>query len=181
MVLAELCLGVLSVVGIYIIFDFHPQYTLGILYGIAAAIGSAIFPILNKQMLKKSSPENMTFYEMAGGFLFLTLLLPFYLGYLEVKLAWPSVSDWIWLMILAGFCTVLTLILQLNALKHISAFTSNLTYNLEPLYGILMAFVFFNETRMLHPGFYAGLVLILLSILLQMLRVRKQAKRVAQL
>ena len=160
--------------GIYIIFDFHPQYTLGILYGIAAALGSAIFPILNKQLLKKSTPENMTFYEMAGGFMFLTLLLPFYINFLDAELTWPSTTDWIWLLILAGVCTVLTLILQLNALKHISAFTSNLTYNLEPLYGIVMAFVFFQETKMLHPGFYIGLALILLSIILQMIRVKKQ-------
>ncbi len=173
-VLMEVLLGVLSVLGIYIIFDFHPQYTLGIFYGIAAAIGSAIFPILNKQLVKKCSPETMTFYEMGGGFIFLTILLPFYLNVLDADLTWPSSMDWMWLIILAGFCTVLTLILQLNALKYISAFTTNLTYNLEPLYGIIMAFIIFNETKMLHPGFFAGLALILISIIVQMIRVKRQ-------
>ena len=88
----------------------------------------------------------------------------------------PTASDWIWLLVLSIFCTVIAFDLQLNALKKISAFTSNLTYNLEPLYGIVLAFVFFKENRDLQPQFYWGLMMILLAVGLQMVRVIRLKK-----
>jgi len=79
-------------------------------------------------------------------------------------------------MILTVFCTVMAFDFQLNALRKISAFTSNLTYNLEPLYGIVLAFVIFNENKLLNSHFYIGLILIVLAIVLQMFRVLKIKK-----
>jgi drug/metabolite transporter (DMT)-like permease len=73
--------------------------------------------------------------------------------------------------VLAWLCTIVSFLFQLNALKKISAFTSNLTYNLEPVYGILLAFVIFHENRYLTGNFYFGLSLILLAVILQTLRV----------
>jgi len=170
-VLAELLLGLLAISGIYIIFDFHPQYKLGIIFGIVSAMGSAVFPILNKQLLLRFSPRILTLYELGGGLVILTLLLPFYLSQYPASYYLPSVSDWLWLLVLAVLCTVVSFDLQLNALKKISAFTANLTYNLEPVYGILLAFVFFQENKLFHNEFFIGLGLILLAIVLQMVRV----------
>ena len=176
MVLAELLLGILAISGIYIIFDFHPQYKLGIIFGIISALGSAIFPILNKQLLNRFSPGELTLYELGGGLLVLTALLPGYLYFYPAGYYLPTLSDWGWLMVLAILCTVLSFHLQLNALKKISAFTANLTYNLEPVYGIILAFIFFRENEQFHQPFYIGLGLILLTIILQMVRVIKQHK-----
>ena len=173
----ELFLGLMAIAGIYIIFDFHPQYKTGILFGILSALGSALFPVFNKQLLVKFSPTTLTFYEMAGGLIFLSFLIPFYLYYFPATYYFPTAIDWGWLIILAVLCTVISFNLQLNALKKISAFTANLTYNLEPVYGIIMAFIFFGESKSLHPGFYWGLAFILLAIVLQMLIVRKQLKK----
>ncbi|RYY50892.1 MAG: EamA family transporter [Chitinophagaceae bacterium] len=164
----EMGLGLLSLTGIYIIFDFHPQYKMGIAFGILSAVGSALFPIFNKRLLLTYKPETLTFYELSGGLLLLTLILPIYQLYFPATYFLPTVQDWIWLIVLAVFCTVLLFLLQLNALKKISAFTSNLTFNLEPVYGILMAFVFFNEVSMLHKEFFIGLALIVLAVVLQM-------------
>jgi drug/metabolite transporter (DMT)-like permease len=176
-VLVELLLGILAISGIYIIFDFHPQYKLGIIFGIVSAMGSAIFPIFNKQLLLRFTPRILTLYELGGGFVVLTFLLPFYLTQYPATYYLPTIADWGWLFILAGLCTVVCFDLQLNALKKISAFTANLTYNLEPVYGILLAFIFFGENKLFHNEFYIGLALILLAILLQMLRVLKQHKK----
>jgi drug/metabolite transporter (DMT)-like permease len=173
----EFGLGLLAIVGIYIIFDFHPQYKTGILFGIIAALGSALFPILNKELLIRFTPKTLTIYELGGGLLLLSAALPFYLTHFPASYYLPTHSDWGWLIILAVLCTVLSFDLQLNALKKISAFTSNLTYNLEPLYGIILAFIFFGESKMLHPGFYLGAAFILLAIVLQMLLVLWKAKR----
>lgn len=173
----ELGLGVLAISGIYIIFDFHPQYKVGILFGILSSIGSAIFPIMNKQLLLRFTPKTLTLYELGGGLLLLSLVLPFYLQQFPATYYIPTASDVGWLLILAVLCTVVAFDLQLSALQKISAFTANLTYNLEPVYGIILAFVFFGENKSLHPGFYIGLLLILLAIALQMvLVIRAQQK-----
>lgn len=166
----ELFLGLFAIAGIYLIFDFHPQYKLGIGFGLIAALFASIFPVLNKNLLAEFSPRTVTLYEMFGGWLTLTILLPFYLRVIPSLLYFPSGMDWVWLLILGWVCTVFTFILQLNALKKISSFTSNLTYNLEPVYGILLGFMIFQENRYLKNGFYFGLALILIAVVLQMVR-----------
>ena len=179
-VFIEVLLGLLAIAGIYIIFDFHPQYKLGIVFGIISAVGSALFPIFNKEFVKGFTPQTITLYELGGGLIALTLLVPFYLMQFPAAYYLPSSSDWLWLLVLAWFCTVLSFDLQLNALKKISAFTANLTYNLEPVYGIIMAFIFFKENEQLNYQFYIGVGLILLAVVLQMGRVYFQAKRPLQ-
>ncbi len=176
-VFVELALGMLAIIGIYIIFNFHPQYKLGIVFGIIAAIGSALFPIFNVGFVKKYSPQSVTFYELGGGLLALTILCPLYLIYFPAAYYLPTAKDWMWLLVLAWFCTVLSFELQLNALKKVSAFTANLTYNLEPVYGIILAFIFFNENNQLHNQFYLGVGLILLAVILQMCRVYYRSKK----
>jgi drug/metabolite transporter (DMT)-like permease len=180
-IIQELLLGVMAIVGIYIIFDFHPQFKLGIFYGILAALGAAIFPIFNKQLVKEFSPRILTFYELGGGFLILTLLLPFYLKVSPASYFIPTLADAGWLLILAVVCTVLCFDLQLKALQKISAFTSNLMYNLEPVYGIILAFVFFGEGKMFQGAFYLCVVLIMLALVLQVLRLSKQVETKASI
>lgn len=172
----ELLLGLMSVAGIYIIFDFHPQFKTGIIFGLLAAVGSALFPIFNKQLLLEFKPTTLTLYELGGGLILLTGILPFYHQYFPAKYYWPAGNDWYWLLVLAILCTVVMFVLQLNALKKISAFTSNLTFNLEPLYGIIMAFVFFKEGEMFRKEFFIGLALIVLAVVLQMFLMWKGSK-----
>ena len=175
-VFAELFLGLMAIAGIYIIFDFHPQFKLGIAYGILAALGAAIFPMLNKQLIKEFSPRTLTFYELGGGLLILTILLPFYLKLAPATYYIPTLTDIGWLLILAVLCTVVCFDLQLKALQKISAFTCNLMYNLEPLYGIILAFIFFGEGESFHNEFYWGVLLILLAIVFQMFRLMRVKK-----
>lgn len=177
-IIPELLLGLMAIAGIYIIFDFHPQFKLGIVYGILAALGAAVFPIFNKQLVEKFSPRTLTFYELGGGLLILTLLLPLYLSQTAAPYYIPTLSDAGWLLVLALLCTVVCFDLQLRALQKISAFTCNLMYNLEPLYGIILAFVFFGEGKMFHNEFYIGVALIMLAIVLQMYRIGRQKKLV---
>jgi drug/metabolite transporter (DMT)-like permease len=108
---------------------------------------------------------------LGGGLLSLTILLPFYLMQFPASYYLPTVSDWGWLLVMACICTVLCFDLQLNALKKISPFTANIAYNMEPVYGIVLAFIVFRENQMLDVHFYFGAVLILLSVILQTVRV----------
>jgi len=174
--IAEVLLGMLAIAGIYLIFDFYPEYKLGILFGIVSALLASLFPILNKSLLKKYPAKTVTVYEMTGGFAALTFILPIYLSFYPAAYYLPTITDWIWLLVLAWLCTVFTFILALNALKKISPFTANLAYNLEPVYGIILAFIIFNENKYLSAGFYYGLSLILLAVILQMVRVYLKAR-----
>ena len=173
----EVLLGAIAILGIYIIFDFHPQYKVGIIFGILSAIGSSLFPIFNKRLLIKHSPETLTLYELGGGLLTLTLIIPVYLQFSTANYYIPTATDWLLLILLAWVCTILCFDLQLNALKKISPFTANLAYNLEPVYGIVLAFVIFNENKSLNRQFYAGVALILLAVILQMGRIWYEKKR----
>lgn len=173
--LADLLLGAISIAGIYIIFHFDTQYKTGIILGIMAALLSSVFSILNKKIISKMDGLSITTYEMTGALIVMSCIVPFY-GVSFSDGLMPVGWDWLWLCILAVVCTVWAFILQLQSLKHISAFTLNLSYNLEPVYGIILAFVFFQENEQLSPQFYIGVLLILLSIGLQMWRVWKGRK-----
>ena len=170
----ELLLGLLVIVGIFFIFQVDPHYKTGIVIGLLSALLGSLFPVLNKRILKRVSAENVTLYELSGGFLVLTLLMPLYLYLFPAPKLLPGWQDWIWLLVLSWACTVLAFNLSMSALQHISAFTVNLSYNLEPVYGILLAFLLFREDKYLNKGFYVGFFLILLSIILQTVRLRRR-------
>jgi drug/metabolite transporter (DMT)-like permease len=169
----DLLLGVIGIVGIYLIFHFDPRYQTGIIIGVIATILSVIFSILNKKIIHHAPSQAMMLYELTGGLLVLSLLMPFYLYLFPTKQILPTSSDWLWLLLLSWFCTIIAMDLSLQALKKVSAFTQNLTLNLEPVYGIILAFVVFHENKYLSSSFYYGFALIILSVILQMLRVIK--------
>jgi drug/metabolite transporter (DMT)-like permease len=175
----ELLLGLLVIVGIFFIFQVDPRFKTGIFIGLLSALLGSLFPVLNKRILKRVSAVNVTLYELSGGFLVLTVLLPFYLYFFPAPSLVPGWADLGWLLILSWLCTVLAFNLSMSALQRISAFTVNLSYNLEPVYGILLAFFIFREDRYLNAGFYIGFFLILLSIVLQMVRLRRKRSIVA--
>ena len=130
--------------------------------------------IFNKIFLQNHSPQTVTLYELSGGLVALSVLIPIYLLQFPATYYLPTFSDWVWLLVLALLCTVLSFNLQLNALKKLSAFTTNLTYNLEPVYGIILAFIFFKENEYLNTSFYVGVLFILLAVILQMIRLKKK-------
>jgi drug/metabolite transporter (DMT)-like permease len=162
----ELFLGLLIVPGIYMIFHFTKFYAEGIVLGLLAAGLAAVFTTLNKKMVSRVDTTSITFVELSGGFVFLSIILPFYLSYFPEASMVPTSNDWVYLLILAVGCTTLPYILSLNALKHLSAFASTLSVNLEPIYGIIMAIFFFQENKELNPGFYIGTLIILLAVFL---------------
>jgi drug/metabolite transporter (DMT)-like permease len=169
----EIALGLLVILGIFIIFQFDTQYKAGIIIGVVSALLAAIFPVLNRILLRKVSVETLVTYELTGGFVTLSCLMPLYVYFFPATHLLPTVSDWIWLLVLSLLCTVWAFYLSAYALKHISAFTVNLTYNLEPVYGILLAFFLFQENATLGWHFYIGLFIIVSAVLLQLFRVWK--------
>jgi drug/metabolite transporter (DMT)-like permease len=171
--ITELLLGLLALAGVYLIYNFQQLYALGILFGVIAAVLSSVFTVLNKRIAGRYPSRTMVFYEMSYGLVFLTLLMPLQLYYFPNSKVLPQNYDWLWLAVLSLCCTVWAQSLALNALKVVSSFTATLSVNLEPVYGILLAFFFYQENKELHWGFFAGMGLICLSVLLQMIRLLK--------
>lgn len=176
----EVILGLMSLLGILLIFHFDTRYREGIIAGILSALLAALFSVLNKRHVNRLDPRTMMLYELSGGLVLLTLLMPVYLYFYPPAYIVPTAKDWLWLFVLAWLCTVYAMNLMLQALKHVSAFTQNLSLNLEPVYGIILAFILFNENRDLGGSFYAGVGLITASVVLQMVRVVRSNRKGAE-
>lgn len=175
--ITELVFGLFSIFGIYLIFHFDTQYKLGITLGIVSSFFSALFPILLKSEMKRINMQTVLTWQMTGGFIALSLVMPFYLQVFPVATIVPSFSDFLWLLVLSWLCSVFAFQFSLNALKEFSAFTVSLSYNLEPLYGIIMAFVIYKENKVLTEGFYLGLTIVCLTLILHMFLLRRHHKK----
>jgi drug/metabolite transporter (DMT)-like permease len=162
---AELLLSAFAVVGVALMAEDQKQHMLGIAVGLASAFFSALFTVLNKNLVERYDSRLLSFYELFTGFLLLCILLPVVNMMMPLGKWTPSGSDWLYLGLLSFFCTVVAFNLSLSSLRFLSPFTVNLSINLEPVYGIALAFWVFKEYRELGVGFYLGAGIILCSVL----------------
>jgi drug/metabolite transporter (DMT)-like permease len=160
----ELFFGLLTLSGIFLIFQFQQLYAFGIMLGLISALLGAIFTIKTKDLLDEHDPTNLLFYELTGGLITLTLLVPLYLYFFAAETFIPSVSDSGYLLILSLLCTFYAMRLSYQALEKISPFVMNLSVNLEPIYAIILAAIIFQENKDLNPGFYAGAGIIIAAV-----------------
>ncbi len=173
---AQLMLSMLTLIGISLIFHFDSSYQLGIILGVISAIFAALYTIYNERLVKQYDSKLLNYYQMLSGTVVLGLALPIFYYFFPEERFIPSVADGIYLILLALFCTVGLYVLFAESLKKLSAFTVNLSFNLEPIYSIIIAFLFFNEGKQVNASFYFGLAFVLISVLLQtMLSIRKKA------
>jgi drug/metabolite transporter (DMT)-like permease len=172
----EVLLGLLVVAGIGLVFGIaNRDQLLGLASALVSALLAAIFPVLNRRLVTTGNdPLTMVAWEMAGAFTAALLLYPIAGGGVSL-LAWKGL-DWLWLLILAWLCTDFAHGFHISLLKHLSAYTTNLAINFEPLYGIVAAALLFNEHKQLHPLFYAGMATILIANILHPLLVRRFSK-----
>ncbi|RZL13725.1 MAG: EamA family transporter, partial [Hymenobacter sp.] len=142
----EVGLGLLAMLGLYLISQAEFTQLTGLLVAVASAGLSALFSVLNSQLVRRHAPVKLTFYEMAGACLSIALFFPIYSRYFTLgqglRLALHGL-DWLWLLLLAGVCTVYAFSTSVELMKRISAFVVNLTINLEPVYGIVLAQIMF--------------------------------------
>lgn len=161
----ELMLGLVVIPGMFLIFTFGGMnYVTGISMGLISALLASLFSVLNKQIVNTIDPLPITLVELGAGMLFLTPLVPFYLDWLGSTAFLPTKMDILYLLILALLCTTLAYVLSLKALQKLSAFANTLTINLEPIYGIVLSWFFFQEHKEMSIGFYLGSFLIILAV-----------------
>lgn len=169
--LLEIVLGLFAIAGILIIYNTHLQFSTGIIVGLLSALLTVLVSVSNKKIVDQYHPEHITLYQLTGGFVGLSLLLPVFNFFFPEKWAAPGLWDWLWLILLSWVCTILTFFLYIRALKKVSAFTINLTLTLEPIYGIFLAFIIYQENKNLSNWFYPGFGLIALAVVLHMWRL----------
>ena len=175
---AELLLSLITVAGLLCIFSFDARYRYGIAIGVVSSAVCALYAIFNKKVSVGVRSRTMLMYQMSGGIVGASLIIPLYLMVFPSQqpvVVIPEGSNLWWMLCHALFCTIGMYLLQIQALKQLSAFTVNLTYNLEPCYTILLAFLFFGEARELNLSFYVGISLVILSVLLQTRRTGSQS------
>jgi len=175
--LLEILLGLIVILGIYIIFHFDPRYKTGIILGVICALLLAIVMTLLKHFVEKINSETILTYQLTGGWITLSIVMPFYLNRFPADHIIPTIKDWMWLVILAWFCSVWAFQLSINALRKLSAFTVNLSYNLEPVYGILLAFAIYKENNELNWSFFIGIILIALAVALQTFKLWRASRK----
>lgn len=164
----EVGLGILAFAGLYVVFRFEFDHALGLGLALASALLAAMFTVANSRLVQRIDAFTITFYEMVGASIFslLFLIIAESQGWTNNMPVWPKGQDWIWILFLAWICTVYASTMATQLMKQFSAYLINLTINLEPVYGIALAFFYFGEKERMTQGFYMGTILILLAVLL---------------
>ncbi|WCM42016.1 DMT family transporter [Flavobacterium sp. CBA20B-1] len=164
-ILYEVLLGCLVVAGLMLIFRFETQYKIGILVALLSAFLSASFSIINGKLAHSYDSVVISFYELLGGLFILGCFLIYQNGFTAVNFNFQT-NDYIWLGILGSICTAYPFIATIDIMKYLSPYTVMLTINLEPVYGIVLAVLFFKDQEKMTAAFYVGAVIILFTVLM---------------
>lgn len=163
--LYEVILGLVAVLGLYIIVNVEKEYLNGILLGLFSAFLAALFTIVNGQLVKSERSTLISMYEIVIGLLLLSVILAVQQKF-TISFFALSIKDGIYILILAAACTAYAFTVSVKVMRYISAYTVLLTINLEPIYGILLALAVFGESENMGPMFYLGAAIILTTVIL---------------
>ncbi|QVY67085.1 DMT family transporter [Polaribacter sp. Q13] len=161
----EMVLGLIVILGLYIIFNFESQYQLGIIYALISSFLSALFSVFNGLFIKKYEADTISLYQLTFGVLFISVYL-LITNRFSVSFFVIPTSDWIYLFILSSICTAYAFIASVKVMKYISPYTVMLTINLEPVYAIILALFIFGDKEKMNPEFYFGAFIVLFVVLL---------------
>lgn len=175
----EILIGLLIIGAILLIFSVEFSYRLGILLGVLAALTSSLFSVFNGLLIKRLHANQITFYELSGGLIGLSMYF-FINGNFTPEFFQISSLDWLFLLILALVCTAFPFIASVNLMKKISPYTITLTVNLESIYGIILAFFLFGDSEKMTWTFYLSTLIILACIFLNVYLKNRFTKKVQQ-
>jgi drug/metabolite transporter (DMT)-like permease len=176
----EIIFGIIVIIGVFIITKSEMKYLTGIILGILSAFLSSLFAVINGKFLERNSATVISFYEFLGGVLFITIFIPIFGDGFSTDFFKLSGSDYGYLFILASICTAYAFIASVYIMNYISPYTVILTYNLEPVYGIVLALILFPESEIMSPQFYIGAIIIITVVILNgFIKNSKRSKRIA--
>ena len=165
----EIMFGLLVITGVFMIMQTEIKYLLGICLGITSALFSSLFAVINGKFVEQYNASTISFYEFISGVFFISLYIAFSNDGFDAAFFKLSKEDWLYLGILASVCTAYAFIASVYVMRYITPYSVVLTYNLEPIYGIFLALVFFPQTEVMTPIFYIGAGLIICTVLMNAL------------
>ncbi|MDC8006396.1 DMT family transporter [Aureisphaera galaxeae] len=173
----EVLFGLMVIVGLYIIFRAEAGYTYGIILALISAFLGAVFSVLNGKLVEKYNATSISLYELSFGVLCISIYLLMTGGF-DSNFFQVSSSDWLYLFILASICTAYAFIAAVHVMKWVSPYTVMLTVNLEPVYGILLALIILKDSEYMHPQFYYGALIILVTVVANgIIKTKRQRKK----
>ena len=161
----EVLFGLLIIAGLFIIMQVEVKYLEGILYALFSVFIGVLFTLFNGKLIKQHDSTVITVYEFFAGFLFVSIYLLFE-GKFNAQFFEVSGKDWILILLLSSICTAYAFTASVNVMKRLSPYTVMLTTNLEPVYGILLAYFIIGEDEKMSMPFYIGSALILATVIL---------------
>ena len=167
-IIYEVILGFVVIAGVSIIFNAEFKYLYGIILGIFSALFASLFSVLNGIMIKNDNAIKISFYEFISGVIFITIYIFFSSDLSDLYIDDFLSLNYLYIFLLGTICTAYAFIASVYLLKFISPYSVVLTYNLEPIYGIILALIFFGNAEKMSFSFYLGLFLILASVIINM-------------
>lgn len=160
----ELLFGFAVIVGLSLIFNFENQFALGIILALSSAFLAALFSTINGLLVRDNKARIITFYEMVGGVIGISIYTMLF-EVPTIKDFSPGVNDIIYLLILGLVCTAVAFVVSVEVMKELSPFTVSISINMEPIYAIILALIFFGDSEKMTPGFYLGALIIFSTVL----------------
>jgi drug/metabolite transporter (DMT)-like permease len=173
----EIVFGILVVAGLYLIFKVENQYVFGMGIALVSAFLAAVFSLINGKLVQDHRPSIISFYELGVGVIFLSIIL-LLKGDWNMSLVTLPTMDWVYLLILTIVCTAYAFIASVKIMRVLTPYTVMLTTNLEPVYGILLAWFIFGSEEKMKPMFYVGALIILTTVIANgILKQRENIKK----
>ncbi len=164
----ELIFGIVIILGLYFIFSFEFKYLIGMMLSVISAVLASWFTVLNGILVKETNAKSISFYELLGAFIVVSIYLLVVTGSDFSQFALP-IEDVKWLLILGILCTAFAFIVSVEIMKKISPYTVTMSVNLEPIYSIILALLIWPESETMSFGFYIGTTIVIATLFLNAL------------
>lgn len=173
----EIIFGLIVIMGVFLITQGELRYLNGIILGIASALFSTLFAVINGKFIQNHKASVISFYEFVSGVICISIIIPIFYDGFNAQFFTLSSQDWMYLIILASICTAYAFIAAVEIMKYISPFTVILSYNLEPVYGILLALFFYTEDEAMSSQFYLGAIIVIIAVILDAIIKNRRKKK----
>ncbi|WP_433779037.1 DMT family transporter [Flavobacterium anhuiense] len=161
----EVLFGLIIIAGLGLILQVEIKYLEGVYYALAAIILGVLFTLMNGKLISDHEPSVITFYEFGAGVFFITIYFLFQ-GKFKANFFEMSLNNWVLLLILASICTAYAFTASVKVMQRLTPYTVMLTTNLEPVYGIVLAYFILGGKEKMSVEFYIGAVIIIITVIL---------------
>lgn len=163
----HIVLGLMVLLGLYILapdFDIKNTQVQGVLFGLLSALCYSVRILILKQYVQQYNGVMLMFYQVV----IITITLVPVLFFMDVSEFQEQLP---YLLLLALLTTAIGHSLMVHSLQFFSASTASIISSIQPVFGILLAFIFLNEIPTWNT--FIGGSLILATVIIESIRSRK--------